>query len=205
MNQSTPTSQVLLAAARDLFVERGFDGTSIRAITQLAGANLGAVTYHFGSKQALYEEVAVQLATPFRTGFAETARQPGSPLERLEAIVAFVFEYLAAHPELPRFLMQQLVSSRPLPPALRNTLGANHGDIARLIAEGQRLGSIRAGDARLMALSIIAQPIWLNAVHQFLKQALQIDHADPHTRTELTDTAVRFVRAGLAAKDVHHD
>ena len=39
-----------------------------------------------------------------------------------------------------------------------------------------------------------------------LQQALGIDHSDPRTRTELTDTAVRFVRAGLAVnQDRHHD
>jgi hypothetical protein len=83
---------------------------------------------------------------------------------------------------------------------MRNALGGNHGDIARLIADGQEDGSIRDGDPRLMALSIIAQPIWLNAVRQFLQQALGIDHADPATRAELADTAVRFVRAGLATQ-----
>lgn len=200
MNDSISTSDTLLAAARDLFVDQGFDGTSIRAITSAAGANLGAVTYHFGSKRALYEKVASSLADPFREGFARTASLPGAPLERLEAIVRFVFEYLAEHPELPRFMVQQLVSAGPLPPAVRNALGGNHGDIARLIAAGQGDGSIREGDPRLMALSIIAQPIWLNAVGQFLRQALGIDHADSATRAELADTAVRFVRAGLATQ-----
>ena len=198
MNDSMSTSDALLAAACELFVTRGYDGASIRAITHQAGANLGAVTYHFGSKQALYEAVAASLAEPFREGFATTARQPGAPLERLESIVTFVYEYLSDHPELPRLMVQQLVSSGPLPPAMRNTLGGNHGDISRLIADGQKDGSIRDGDPRLMALSIVATPIWLNAVRQFLQQALGIDHAEPSTRAELVDTAVRFVRAGLA-------
>ncbi len=192
------TPDALLAAACQLFVAQGFDGTSIRAITRRAGANLGAVTYHFGSKRTLYEAVAAYLAEPFRDGFARTADRPGDPLERLEAIVRFVFEYLAEHPELPRFMVQQLVSAGPLPAAVRQTLGANHSDIARLIGEGQRDGSIREGDPRLLALSIVAQPIWMNAVRQFLQEALGIDHADASTRAELTDTAVRFVRAGLA-------
>lgn len=192
------TPDTLIAAARELFVARGYDGTSIRAITQQAGANLGAVTYHFGSKESLYEAVAATLADPFREAFAETARQAGSPLARLEALVRFLFEYLADHPELPRFIVQQLVSSGPLPPAIRRALTGNHGEIARLIVEGQQDGSIREGDPRLMALSIVAQPIWMNAVREFLQQALTIDQADPRTRAELVDTAVRFVRAGLA-------
>jgi len=47
------TRTQLLDAAERLFAERGFRGTSIRAITDLAGANLAAVGYHFGSKAEL--------------------------------------------------------------------------------------------------------------------------------------------------------
>jgi hypothetical protein len=97
-------------------------------------------------------------------------------------------------------MVQQLVSSGPMPPAIRDTLGGNHADITRLIAAGQQDGSIRDGDPRLMAFSTIAQPIWSNAARQFLQQALSIDPADPSTRAELADTAVRFVRAGLATQ-----
>ena len=51
------TRTELIAAGRKLFGRRGFDGASIRAITKEAGANLGAVTYHFGSKHGLYSAV----------------------------------------------------------------------------------------------------------------------------------------------------
>lgn len=40
-------------AAERLFAEEGFHATSLRQITQAAEANLAAVNYHFGSKQAL--------------------------------------------------------------------------------------------------------------------------------------------------------
>jgi AcrR family transcriptional regulator len=52
------TRERLLAAAADLFAERGFRGATMRAIAARAGTNLAAANYHFGSKQALYREVA---------------------------------------------------------------------------------------------------------------------------------------------------
>ncbi len=51
------TKARILDTAEELFMEHGYEGTSIRAITRQARANLGAVTYHFGSKKNLYEEV----------------------------------------------------------------------------------------------------------------------------------------------------
>src|SRR5262245_55684129 len=50
------TRERLLAAAGPIFAERGFEAASIRDIAREAGANLGAVNYHFRSKEQLYLE-----------------------------------------------------------------------------------------------------------------------------------------------------
>jgi AcrR family transcriptional regulator len=51
------TKQRLLDSAEAAFAEQGFAGASLRAITRRAGANLAAVHYHFGSKEALFGAV----------------------------------------------------------------------------------------------------------------------------------------------------
>jgi AcrR family transcriptional regulator len=45
----------ILDAAEALFMQHGFEGTSMRLLTAKAGVNLAAVNYHFGSKDALIE------------------------------------------------------------------------------------------------------------------------------------------------------
>src|SRR5215211_1789067 len=47
------TRQRLLEATRALIAEHGEDGVTLRAITDAANANVAAVSYHFGSKEAL--------------------------------------------------------------------------------------------------------------------------------------------------------
>lgn len=51
------TRSRILDVAEVLFMEQGFDGTSMRMITGQAGVNLAAVNYHFGSKEHLIQEV----------------------------------------------------------------------------------------------------------------------------------------------------
>ena len=47
----------ILDAAEELFMQHGFEGTSMRLLTGKARVNLAAVNYHFGSKDALIESV----------------------------------------------------------------------------------------------------------------------------------------------------
>jgi AcrR family transcriptional regulator len=192
------TALALLHAARRLFALHGFDGTSVRAITAEAGANLGAITYHFGSKGALYEEVLGSAIGPSQERIAAAAARPGSALQRVEAIVRALFDYLYENPDLPSLMMQLLVSGRTIPELALQAMQANIGQLVRVIAEGQAEGSIRPGDPQLMALSIGAQPIWLALARRALHAGIAIDQDRPDIREQLVESVTRFVRAGLA-------
>lgn len=202
MNETDPdhegTAAALLSAGRDLFAQYGFDGASVRAITAKADANLGAITYHFGSKSALYEAVLCSVMVPLRRRIGAAASGPGKPLERVEAMVRALFDYLYENPDGPRLMVQQLVSTGPMPEPVLQTMQANVSELAAVIAEGQSDGSIRAGDPQLMALSIGAQPIWLALARRALQAGIAVDQDRPETRDQLVESVVRFVRAGLA-------
>jgi len=55
-NEPEGTKLALIQAAGKLFAEKGFEGASVRAIADAAGANIAAVNYHFGSKENLLTE-----------------------------------------------------------------------------------------------------------------------------------------------------
>lgn len=199
MNTPDSTPQALIRAARELFARHGYDGASVRAITARAGANVGAITYHFGSKRALFEAVAATLADPARERILSAAQAPGAPLDRIEAMVRAFFDHLYENPDLPQLIIHVILSADPIPDAGRRTMGANVGALARLIAEGQADGSIRAGEPRLMALSIASQPLWLALAQRVLREGISVDQEDPDTRERLVESVVSFVRAGLTA------
>src|SRR5260221_7638588 len=68
----------ILNAAEELFMQHGFEGTSMRLLTTKAGVNLAAVNYHFGSKDALIEAVVQPRLDPLNL-----ARMAG--LDQLQA------------------------------------------------------------------------------------------------------------------------
>lgn len=61
---SADTKRELLEAAERLFAECGIARSSLRAITQEAGANLASVNYHFGSKEGLIKAVFARRLEP---------------------------------------------------------------------------------------------------------------------------------------------
>ncbi|MBI3372448.1 MAG: TetR family transcriptional regulator [Betaproteobacteria bacterium] len=85
----------ILDAAEDLFMQHGFEATSMRMLTAKAGVNLAAVNYHFGSKDALIEAVFRRRLDPMNAErLAELDRLEteanGKPLPPEAIIRAFI-------------------------------------------------------------------------------------------------------------------
>lgn len=101
------TRDKILNAAGEVFAEQGFDGATVRAITERAGVNLAAVNYHFRDKAELYTRVVVD-ACSVRAAFQEAVDEgAGSPEERLRGLIYHFLEYLLdpARPAWKRRLM----------------------------------------------------------------------------------------------------
>lgn len=88
----------ILNAAERCFGESGFDGVSLRTITDVAGVDLALVNYHFGSKENLLHEVIARrarLVHEDRVEALELARQKaGTQSPSIEAIVTAFLEPL---------------------------------------------------------------------------------------------------------------
>ena len=88
----------ILDAAERCFAESGFDGVSLRAITERAGVDLALANYHFGSKENLLHEVIARRARIVhdeRVEALELARQEaGTQSPSIEAIVSAFLEPL---------------------------------------------------------------------------------------------------------------
>jgi TetR/AcrR family transcriptional repressor of nem operon len=55
------TRQTIITAAADLFRKQGYAATTMQQVAEVTGISKGNLTYHFPSKQALYEAVHKQV------------------------------------------------------------------------------------------------------------------------------------------------
>lgn len=63
---SSTTRDEILAAARQLFAEQGYENAALRAIAGRAGVDVALIAHYFGSKQGLLREVLTPPVDPSR-------------------------------------------------------------------------------------------------------------------------------------------
>ncbi len=103
---SEVTRERIMKAAERLFAERGYDGTSVRAIVARARVNQAAINYHFDGKDGLYREV---LRTAFRALTEDQLAhvQEAQALSREQALAEFIrrqLRPLMARDEFSRYM-----------------------------------------------------------------------------------------------------
>jgi AcrR family transcriptional regulator len=199
------TAETLVSVARGIFARHGYDGASVRTITGEAGANLGAITYHFGSKRDLYDRVVESVLLPLAERLEAAARGAGEVggggdvLERAAQVVRAYFEYVAANPDLPQLMLQELVQASAPSDAVATPLKRVHAALTALVEEGQRQGVVREGPPRALGIFIVSVPVHLALLQRSLQQAEVLDLAAVESRRQVMESAVAFVKGGLCA------
>jgi AcrR family transcriptional regulator len=84
------TKDQILDAAEDLFAEQGFAATSMRQLTNLAGVNLAAVNYHFGTKEDLAIAVLRRRIEPINRERRERLDAMPRPAKLRDIVCAFI-------------------------------------------------------------------------------------------------------------------
>jgi len=197
MKQHADPRERLIEAARQLFAAAGFDATSVRDITSRAHTNLGAITYHFGSKEALYHTVIDRFATPVADEIAAVSAESGPPLERLAKCVRVFMDHIWRHPEMPRVMMREMASDRPLPEPVARVIRRNMESFTRIVGQGQADGSIREGPPHLMAMSIAGLPLFHALAAKAIRQVVGADPANPAVRAMIADHIIANMQRAL--------
>ncbi len=74
----------ILQAATELFSSNNFDGTSIKEISKLSGVNSALISYYFGGKKNLYQEVLNKQSALFLDLIEQVNKQTLSPIAKLQ-------------------------------------------------------------------------------------------------------------------------
>ncbi len=190
---NTDTRSRLLGAAADLFAKHGYRGASVRGICDLARANPGAVSYHFGGKKQLYRTVLRRAASSlFQFEWMEVDDADDGPPRTITEIIDDLLIQLDAKPHETQLLLRDLAEGGDVAvEALEPTIRAAFEGIRLAIGEDTAPRGSSTGQALFLDLS--APLFLLTAAWPVLQRALDLD--PDHRRTLLTSACRRTLEA----------
>ena len=149
----------IMEAAEELFAEKGFDGTSVRDISEQAGVNLAMISYYFGSKEKLMESL-IKYRGEFVKLQLENMLQ-NNEMSSLEKVYTLIDNYIDRIMKQQCFYKimtrEQMLHQKGATPKLIQDLKKTNQDlVGQLIAEGQKKGQFKKNiDIPLMMATLI--------------------------------------------------
>jgi AcrR family transcriptional regulator len=156
-SQCMSTPERLIESTRELLWERGYVGTSPKAIQQHAGAGQGSMYHHFAGKPDLALAAIRRTADEMRATAEGVLGGTGSAYERIEAYLLRERDVLRGCP-IGRLTMDpDIVASDELRAPVTETLDWLRDRIAEIVEEGRGRGEFAATlDARAIAATVVA-------------------------------------------------
>ena len=134
----------LLSVARAEFARRGYEATTVRDIAAAAGMRSGNVYRFIESKDAMLESIMRSYHTRLSDGYRAVIASDSTTVEKLDALTWLNINILESFPE--EFAIQR-AWMRAIPPAASDLSVHQReraGQIREVVAEGLRLGELRA-------------------------------------------------------------
>lgn len=179
--EKTDKREHILSVAEELFAEKGFDGTSVRDIAQLASVNLAMISYYFGSKENLLKDLIVDRFESSISLLEEKSNdQQQGPWEKIEWLIEFYVDRIINNRRFHNIISQEYNTARSqeIKELITNIKMKNLERIKKIIAEGQRKGVFRKIDVEMTLATMMGTITQVNNTKNLYCALLRIDTQD---------------------------
>lgn len=212
MNTPTPpppdgTRQALILAGIRLFGRQGFPATSVRQLASEAGANIAAITYHFGGKDGLRtacaEEFGRRMGAAIGAHPASGDTSPKAAREELRAIVRTVMAFLLGAEgasALVPFMLRELAENGPgIDVVYRGFAEPMHRRLCELWARATGADP-EAKDVKLAVFALIGQLMYFRIGQSIVTRRMGWTAVGPEEIRKITNRTLRNLDAMLVGE-----
>ena len=151
------TQEKILVAAMKLFLNTGFEKTTMTQVAETAGVSRATVFWHFSDKKSLFREVFNRLVDPFRQSL-ERDVEDIPPAKRLREQIAIYRVFVTAHQQAIEAFVRWAAANHDLREMVINTLldlhqrvtGGIIQSISEIVPEGVEPEPLAVGLVTLM-------------------------------------------------------
>jgi TetR/AcrR family fatty acid metabolism transcriptional regulator len=139
------TKEKILAAAKDLFEEKGFDYVSVREIASHAGVNVALISYHFGSKEALLAALIEEMSNITHLRLNDINNSDLEPEVKLHQTVEVMVDKVFENKKYYQMIYRELSTlQRPeLNQKISKVMKKNRDEVRKIIEDGQHKRKFR--------------------------------------------------------------
>ncbi|MEU3921547.1 TetR/AcrR family transcriptional regulator [Streptomyces sp. NPDC029004] len=136
------TPERLIEATRELLWERGYVGTSPKAIQQQAGAGQGSMYHHFAGKPDLALAAIRRTAEEMRASAEAALGVEGTAYERISSYLLRERDVLRGCPVGRLTMDPDVIADQELRAPVEETLDWLRGRLAAIVQEGRERGEL---------------------------------------------------------------
>jgi len=108
MESPQNTEEKILDAARQVFHQKGFNGTRMQEIANLAGINKALLHYYFRNKESLFEKVFNETFARITSKMKEIFLSDLALLPKIENFVHFYIHFISHHSYVVHFIINAM-------------------------------------------------------------------------------------------------
>lgn len=155
-NKTIDKREQILDVAEDLFSLHGFEAVSVREISKAADINIAMISYYFGSKEKLYEEVVIRKLTTSDKIIDVISKQE-KYADKLYAIIDLYIDRFFANRKLNNIIFREMALGQrtEMTELITERLFQNFQIISEVIKKGIKSGEFNKVDVELTATTII--------------------------------------------------
>lgn len=135
---NTETKDKILKAAKELFAQKGFNGTSTREIVNAAGVNISLIAYYFGGKENLFFSMFDHFME--NTYHNETNITTSDILDEFKSIIKYIIRLRFEDPQLVKILHHEIILNSSRCDKIKTLLIPIWNRVKTLLLEGKANG-----------------------------------------------------------------
>ncbi len=173
------TEQQILRVAELEFLSKGYNGARTTSIAKAAGVTHAMLHYYFRTKELLFERIIDKKMTEITPLITYLIGNESLPLvDRIREAVSVHFDFIMANPDLPKFLMNEVIPYHDRSVMLISKVKDLFKIFEKLqheVNEASSRGEIEHFNVPMLFQSILAINIFPSLMSEFIPQILTDD------------------------------
>ncbi|OOZ39321.1 TetR family transcriptional regulator [Solemya pervernicosa gill symbiont] len=158
------TRERILAAALELFSERGYFNTAVPDIVKASGVSTGSIYHHFKDKEGVARALFSDLLAQMDDKLAHIDANNEGAEAQCRAVVALLFQMASEQPRVMAFMLSARHREfMPNEPPICSSRPFNK--MRELVASGIEEGVVRSGDPMVLSAMLFGGPLRMISLH----------------------------------------